>query len=304
MNSKNSDLQISLLENGIDFLEKAISELNSNDDRKYKFVILNLFSGLTLIFKERVKSYKWELLFEDVEKSNITLLENGNFYGVSPDNLLLRLRGLLDSPLTDEEENLYRLIRNKRNKIEHFEINESLDSLKDIAARTLVLACKFIQENKSLFQIDQTIESRVNNISKEASKIEIFKTFQLPKVRTRTGHDVGLIECPICEETAYDFILTSKCKNCFFTMDDPTELASMYKEKILKINMYEVYSRGGEDAQFVCPSCFEDCLIKREEDYICFNCKKRFFQDEVYQCEECREVLLQKNEDLFCPACN
>jgi hypothetical protein len=90
--SSNIQLELSLLNNGLDFILKGIDELFDQDyvmreyssavdigTSSYKYGVLNLFSGFLLLLKERLSRHMPELIFKGNLKDIKTKLSSGKF---------------------------------------------------------------------------------------------------------------------------------------------------------------------------------------------------------------------------------
>ena len=56
-------MNITLIENALDFILSAVEWAKGDDDRSLKYAILNLSDGVELILKERLRRAHWSLLF-------------------------------------------------------------------------------------------------------------------------------------------------------------------------------------------------------------------------------------------------
>jgi hypothetical protein len=88
--SSNIKLELSLLNNGLDFILKGIDELFDDDyvireyssavdigTSSYKYGVLNLFSGFLLLLKERLYRHMPELIYKGSLKDIKTQLNSG-----------------------------------------------------------------------------------------------------------------------------------------------------------------------------------------------------------------------------------
>ena len=168
-----------LLTNGLCFLLQAIEHFKCgennkyNTDRELKYSTLHLFSGISLILKEKLKREHWSLLFADVNKANEQSLMSGGLYSVDFTECQNRLSNIVSVKFTKKQKHILSLLREKRNKIEHFFESESLDSFKPILARCLIFSLDFIKEylNSNLSDVEKKF---IEQISKECFKLEEF----------------------------------------------------------------------------------------------------------------------------------
>ncbi len=139
MNSKGSDYQIdiNLLDNGIDFILKGIDNLFGDDlmldefidprrvlPSNYKYGTLHLFSGFLLLLKERLYRHHTELIFRgDIKDTKAKLANNKVPTTVDLDEALERLE---IGPLFNFSKNevvIIRRIQDYRNKFEHYSVS-------------------------------------------------------------------------------------------------------------------------------------------------------------------------------------
>ena len=111
------------------------------DNSSTKYAVLNLSSGVELIFKERLKNEHWSLLFEDVNKANKIHLLSGDFKSVNSLTARTRLIEICEIDLKKiDSKNHLNTLRLKRNKIEHFAIKENIESLKGLFAKRVLVS--------------------------------------------------------------------------------------------------------------------------------------------------------------------
>ena len=94
--SSNIQLELSLLNNGLDFILKGIDELFDDDyvlreysqavdigTSSYKYGVLNLFSGFLLLLKERLFRYMPELIYKGSLKDIRNKLDSGKIPNIA-----------------------------------------------------------------------------------------------------------------------------------------------------------------------------------------------------------------------------
>jgi hypothetical protein len=117
-------IELNLLDNGLDFIIEGIKPTHriwekDNPENNWKYSILNTFSGIQLILKDRLKKEHWSLIFEDVTNANEEKLIEGDFNSVNYNGLIKRLKGISNIKINDTP---FNNLRKLRNKFEHFEI--------------------------------------------------------------------------------------------------------------------------------------------------------------------------------------
>jgi len=134
-------ISLNLLDNGLDYIYESISFLqpiysdqpsfrheiflSHNDSRHvWKYSVLNLYSGIQLLLKEKLKQEHWSLIFQDISSASQEKLNSGDFVSVYHDELIKRLRSISKITINDESINT---LREFRNRFEHFHVDISKD---------------------------------------------------------------------------------------------------------------------------------------------------------------------------------
>ena len=158
--SSNLKLELSLLNNGLDFILKGIDELFDDDyvmreyssavdigTSSYKYGVLNLFSGFFLLLKERLYRHVPELIF----KGNLKDIRNKRSSGKFPNTVALdeALEKLKIGPrfvFSERDVKLIRYVQDVRNKFEHYTISADKYELWSNLSKFLELIDKFLVE--------------------------------------------------------------------------------------------------------------------------------------------------------------
>src|SRR5258708_1272958 len=143
--SSPTPVQYTLLENGLDFIWSALEGLSSNPDRRrLKYAVLHLSSGAELILKERLRREHWSLVFEKPENANRNKYEVGDFTSVSFQACLKRLVEICGVGISEEQKRRVTSLRDKRNRLEHFGIADTVEALTADAAAALGFMVDFV----------------------------------------------------------------------------------------------------------------------------------------------------------------
>lgn len=141
MSSEESDsiLELNLLDNGMDFILKAIDELFNEDHvlreystakdipiSSYKYGVLHLFSGFLLLLKERLSRHLPELIFkgrlsEVKAKQKVSSGKAPNT--IDFDEALERLEASPRVVFSEDELKVIRTIQDIRNQFEHYKVS-------------------------------------------------------------------------------------------------------------------------------------------------------------------------------------
>ncbi len=108
-----------LLTNGLCFLLQAIEHFKCGEsnkhstDRELKYATLHLYSGISLILKERLGREHWSLLFAKVSEADKQSLMSGGLYSVDFKECQNRLSRIVSVEFTKEQKHVLCLLRKK-----------------------------------------------------------------------------------------------------------------------------------------------------------------------------------------------
>ena len=138
-------LKLSLLSNGIDFIQSGIEHFFLKDDpdpRSHKYAILHLFAGVLLLLKERLRQEHWSLIFKDVARAGESDAKTVDF-----DEALQRLKSCSKLQLGDRNGKLLRKAQLLRNRLEHYEFELNLQESQDLIGRLSEFTYLFLRDN-------------------------------------------------------------------------------------------------------------------------------------------------------------
>jgi hypothetical protein len=287
--SSNIQLELSLLNNGLDFILKGIDELFDDDyvmreyssavdigTSSYKYGVLNLFSGFLLLLKERLYRHMPELIFQ----GNLEDIRNKLSSGKTPNTVALKeaLKNLKTGPgfvFSERDEKLIRDVQDMRNKFEHYTISVDKYELWSNLSKFLELIDKFLVE-----ELHISIEE-----SPEALEIEE-KIQKIDSVWKRTQQE---------RRRQFDLEIQGRI-----------EEFNTSRDRVMQELKTESYSSNGAD-KFLgnCPDCYEQTMIVYYEDFIgiCTNpeCGSGHALTECLRCEELTPGYPW--EEKFCGSC-
>lgn len=107
---------LALIENGMDFLDKARSELEANE---YKYSIVSFWTAVEIMLKVPLLHEHWSLVCSGKRFVRSKFLE-GDFQSVTYDDAITRLEDVLNMPLPSETKKAFNIIRQHRNQVVHF----------------------------------------------------------------------------------------------------------------------------------------------------------------------------------------
>jgi len=282
------NLEFHILENGFDFILSAIRMINEDsDNNSTKYAILNLSSGIELIFKERLKNEHWSLLFEDVNKASRKLLASGDFKSVNSLTIRTRLQEICEIDLKKiDSKNYLNTLRLKRNKIEHFAIKENIESLKGLFANVLFAIIKFIESELDSSGFSKKHDELYDKIKEHSIKFEKYATLKLKDIESEVNNWAYIFECPDCFNST--MAIADDGLTCFFcgATPDPETLAKEWG--------YE---------QLECPNCHTYSITEYDREQVCLNCGETFRN--LRNCDDCGKTYKPEyeGEDYCCSDC-
>jgi hypothetical protein len=146
------DFELGLYDNAIDSIVHAIEHYTSdlNETRKYKYAIIHLAQGVTLLLKERLRREHPQFIFRRVETNPVA----EEIITVNVQETLNRLKGVAGIDLGIEADTVRRLT-DLRNTIEHYEVSITQEDADIIIAQTIPFIARFVdQELARSFQND------------------------------------------------------------------------------------------------------------------------------------------------------
>lgn len=298
-----TEFNYSLLENGLDFIYSAvknISELNDNcllksehKNRIIKYVVLHLYSGIELVLKNILFAVHWSFVFADLDKAERSLLETGNFISIGGKGLIKRLENLCSIKLTSNEAKALEGLRNKRNRIEHFNIKENSFSVESSINKCVALLVRVLNEyydidkmNVAEKELLQKICVLLGKTQKHYDDAIIIANRVLVELRRQYDENLIVMNCPSCGE---GFLVKKPDEEtkCIFCGYEPSaeEVADCYINDIMQFLGYE-YKRN---PLFECHECGQETLVLDYENgkAICFSCNFEFDIKNFKRCNEC-----------------
>jgi len=296
-------LYIPLMQNALDFIDKGLSEFKEyekNDIKLLKYVTLHVHAGIELILKARLINEHWSFVFKDLDKASQESYQNGDFISIDMVVAFKRLKNLCDIEIDAAFEQACNDLRKKRNKIDHFEMNESIETLIGCVVKVLVGIIDFLRtefDEKSISAEENKILDRIKSYLLENQKYILVKlTAIAPKLSTVEN----VIKCPQCGQKT--FVLDEgeelcECYFCNYKSTDYRKVADAYVENVLNISAYSCAKDGEPWPVTSCIECGLDSFVDVPGNYICFNCKKKFEDEDVVKCEVCGNTVCKSSGD-------
>lgn len=288
--SSNIQLELSLLNNGLDFILKGIDELFDDDyvmreyssavdigTSNYKYGVLNLFSGFLLLLKERLHRHMPELIFKGNLKDIKEKLKSGKVPNtVNLDEALEKLEiGTRFVFLDPKDVKLIRYMQDVRNKFEHYTISADKYELWSNLSKFLELIDKFLVE-----ELHISLEKSPEALELQEKIHKIDSVWERTQQERRRQFDLeihGMIE----------------------------ELNTSRDRVMQELRTESYYSNGADKLLISCPDCNEQTMIVYEEfKGICTNpeCGSGHALTECLKCEELTPGYPWQQK--FCDSCS
>jgi len=303
LNKPASDaIQLSMLENGLDFIRSGLKSIASPQTKfDLKYAVLHLSAGIELVLKDRLRREDWTLIFADPEKATAKSLASGNFKSVTLYQRLDRLEEHCPIELPDRL--LLESFKNQRNPIEHFEMNHSRDALEAAAAVVLGELIDFIGgafEENDLSAEESDLLQEIRTLLGEFQQFTLTRMTAIqPLLKDHKKHYGRIVECPSCLQDALMADCNVRCAFCGYTA-----AAEDAAEFYISNNYGRTYFDPKHDEPerlHRCPNC-ENVALVYEEGYsesngVCFACGETPAPGEYVACSECQELC---DPDFLC----
>jgi hypothetical protein len=326
-----------LVRNGIDFLEKAMSQLEKDP----KHSVINFYTAVELFLKAPLVHDHWTLVVvdRDLNRQNY---EAGDFLSVSFEDACTRLAATLNKPLQKSAKEAFDKVRKHRNRMVHFyhsgidgkqrdeikleqahawfELNRFVtDTWRE---RFKPFADDFLRMERNLIANNHYAQAKYANLK---TKIEGMKkggkTFQdCPRCGTNACHvaeeavrltsrdcmvclfsDKRIqVDCPECDDS--DQYITAcegfVCEKCDHEVSGEKAIFDLLDQSMVR------GTKDGLDSDT--PANCDECqsyhtVCDYEGGYLCTNCLTFF--DSVGQCGWCNDPMTGDTEDTYFTGC-
>lgn len=305
------DINFTVLENGLDFILSATANIiYSYDKFSVKYGVLHMSSGLELIFKSKIIEEDWKQVFQNVDKADEKLFKSGNFQSVNSKTCEKRLEEVFNVNFSQDEKEILKIIREKRNRLEHLSIIDSSNSLKAYLVKFLNLVINFISNNFKMSEMNAEEIKLLDEIRIRLGQFEEFVEHRwneiYEKVKLYSQYNTTFV-CPSCYEKALITDDGAKCLFCGYS-EESRKVAQKYIDEILNINEYEMVTQGGEYPLYECKECGSESFIYDDnlKIYKCINCSQEASESETFNCDDCGQpyIVFDFDEDIgLCGDC-
>lgn len=299
-------LEFSPLANGLDYMKSVVDHLAEvPSPRDVKYAILHLAAGIEVLVKARLAQEHWTLVVEDIDKTTKAEYDRGEFVSVSVKPAMKRLAETVGITFSDADHSIVSTLIQKRNRLQHFGLEDTANAVISVAARGLDFLLSFTQDNLLPNDVDGTIAEALEDIRSDLNKIEVFVLQRLKRLRPRLDEIDVIVECPYCSQWAFEPGALSRCHFCGTEVEGEIAAAD-YVSSVLAISWRDIADGEEGDVQF-CPDCSHHSLVGGVEvlrdrepakalspcdvmpviHWVCFNEGVGFSFVEMHQCNRC-----------------
>jgi hypothetical protein len=288
----------------LDFVRSCLGHLNAaqqpteadNQKRNLKYALIHLCSGVELILKERLRQEDWRLVFQDQDKATVEAYETGEFYSVDFKVLQNRLEDDCGIDLTSEQKADLKSFRSRRNKVEHFNVVDTLLAMQSSTARMISFLVDFIDQNFTVDDFEEEEQELLSEIRNSLGSCAAVVHERMALIEPDVAGLDSVIQCPSCLQMAMNADGGSvKCLFCFYA-PDPPDAAEEYVTKVLGYpSRFEVEKDGGQWPVHACPECGADTFVTAvpgvhgSQGFYCFDCGYENSSSLMELCHECGE---------------
>jgi len=324
-----------LVRNGIEFLEKAMLQL----ERDPKHSVINFYTAVEILLKAPLVHEHWALVVVDRDL-NRQSYESGDFLSVSFEDACTRLATVLNKPLKKSAKEAYDKVRKHRNRMVHFYHSgidgRQRDEIKLEQAHAWFELNRFVTDTwREQFEpfaseFRRMERSLIANNHYAHAKYEDLR----PKIEGLKRSGKTIEDCPQCRTNACeveeeaDRLTSRRCMVCFHSetrvqvdcpeCGDPDQFITAHDETFVCEKCdYEVSSIFGlldqntvrgtkDDFDSDTPANCDECqgyhtVCEYDGGYLCTNCLTYF--DSVGRCQWCNDPMTGDTEDTYVTGC-
>lgn len=255
-----------LVENALDFLFKAISEIE--DQPKYS--VIHFYAAVELFVKARLMHEHWSLVITKRQEPDWEKFISGDFQSVSLEEAANKLQKIVRSGLSKAEKDAFIDVAKHRNKMVHFfhetHTKEESETFKRTIVKQLLKAWYFLHQIltvkwKNEFSFwDEKISELDAALRKFHEFLQaVFDDLQ-PKIKELKAKGARFEQCPSCGFEAQEH-------------DDSEN--TIYETNCLVCGLNE------KSLNIECPDCGETITLREEGFGQCESCGKNLEPEDV-----------------------
>jgi hypothetical protein len=207
-------VSLPLLENGLEFLASAVEHLSGEPSRRdLKYALLHLASGVELVLKERLRRHDPAQLYQRPERFDEADFAAGDFQSANTDETVRRLVNLAGVTIADLDRAQIQLLREKRNRVEHFGFDDTVEAVSAITARTRGFALDFIAAELDPSSLGPDADQELRDIREALPKLEAFLADRWERIGAEVRDaTTAVVACTSCGEEAAIIDYGPRCR--------------------------------------------------------------------------------------------
>ena len=263
---KKEDMLERLVENGFDFLNKAIEDLQEHP----KFSVIHFHAAVELFLKARLMEEHWSLVISHRQNPDWNKFISGNFQSVSLDGAADRLEKIVRNGLSKSELKSFLEITKHRNKAVHFFHEAHSSEQNSEQVRGIVK-----QQLTAWYFLHHILTTRWKDVFSRWSESLLKVDKKLRSLHTFLQVVYDQIK-PDIEKRKKDGEMFERCPSCLFeSQHHGIDQKVVYEANCLVCGLNE------NALKIFCPFCGEDVTFINEGFGQCDNCSKRFEPDDL-----------------------
>lgn len=253
-----------LIDNGLDFLDKAREELEAS---KPKFSVVSFWTAVEILLKVPLVHEHWTLVCSGKKIVRSKYLA-GDFQSVTYDETCTRLGDILEKPLPKATMDVFNKVRQHRNRVVHFYHPSFTEAEQDQIQREqadawFALNRLMRDEWKNFFEVRLSWRLAHNETSMLRGN-EFYAAVRLKHIQKELDeiarNNIKILECYQCKQKA------------LVTLKEPAADSRYVLEKTICKVCYVTEPHISLD----CPECGKhQLLFAGEDDFVCIECEHK-----------------------------
>ncbi|MEG0206131.1 MULTISPECIES: hsdR [unclassified Citrobacter] len=274
-----------LINNGLDFLDKAREELEAS---KPKFSVVSFWTAVEILLKVPLAHEHWSLVCSPKKPIKKQDYLAGDFQSVTYEETRSRLKDVLEKPLDKETDSAFDKVRKHRNRVVHFyhptfTADEQRQILKEQADAWFALNRLLREEWKVIFGVKHNWTLAFGE-TRLIRGNEFYAQVRLNQVK------------PELESLAEKGMLIGTCNECHQrSLVTDTKIIGNEKRE-LEVTRCKVCTSVLRQINLVCPDCGEVQLLQEGDDV--FECRRCNYAQSRYDLLD-EEIFHSVDEQLL-----
>jgi hypothetical protein len=286
--------------NGLDYLESVIEHLrDESDQRDLKYAVLHLQAAVEVLLKVRLIREHWSLVFEKPSAANRAAFATGNFKSITLEDTLIRLNNIADVEVPGPDREQFLRLANKRNKLQHFGMEERAIGIEHLAGQVLDGLLRFIRDHLrpgAAPEEEHALNQTQELIREKGGRIRALVAARSNRIEPELAAHAVVVHCPDCLHSSLP--IDHGCLQCRFCDRtwEPEGAANQYVDAMFGLLRYGWYTG---DLPVPCMECRFQTLVAgatvrsnpEEVVWVCFNCGMVYNDGEISNCLRCGKVM-------------